>query len=557
MTLRKGTVALRCSRPPQRSCCVLPAVLVSLGAGAVLVGLISAVPQRLKGVQLSGPSLRPNRSSQAKGRYMTRRQQGLLPALLLLASGCMARPQIEADYVFENVNVVPMNQETVLTAQAVAIRDAKIVAIVDQASSVRIRADQRIDGKGRYLMPGLADMHVHVRWNPQAMFNLFLANGVTTVTNMRLGDGAGSIDHLSLRHDVAAGRMVGPRYRVSGPQLHAEQLATIDQVISVLDEHVKQKFDVVKVHGDLRPDVYDALIKGSRERGLRVTGHAQHLLPLSESLRMDSIEHVEEFLYVSRDATFGRSAEGSLDNFLDAYSSNLERLADPANRAAIARDVAASGIYVAPSLIIYRYIEVYLADDLFGALRQDERLAYLPDNVRQEYLQSDTNEYRRDLAVVFRKHLGSGVRLDEHFAANVQLLSTLLLELHKAGVPLLLSTDAFGAAVPGYSVHQELELLVAAGLTPYEALRTGTVNVAAYLGETNSAGTIEVGKHADFVLVEGNPLADIRHAAAVKGVFTQARWHSESDVQNLLVTSRRLLSSETGASATGRTPHAP
>lgn len=316
------------------------------------------------------------------------------------------------------------------------------------------------------------------------------------------------------------------------------------QWAEVLDRHVEQEFDVLKVHGDLSPDIYDALIKGARARGIRVTGHGQHLMPLSESLRMDSLEHIEEFLYMSRDPAFGRAAAGSLENFLRAYSSNLENLAEPDHRAAIVRDVVQAKIYVAPSLIIYKYIQVYLADDLFEALQDDPRVAYLPEAVRNEYLTSETNEYRRDLAVVFGKHLGPGVPVDEHFAHNVELLSTLLLELQKAGVPLLLSTDLFGAAVPGFSAHQELELFVAAGLTPYQALRTGTINVAKYLGEAETAGTIEVGKRADFILVQQNPLSDVTHTASVKGVFTQGRWHSEEGVERLLVEAKQIVAGE-------------
>src|SRR5690606_19607389 len=140
---------------------------------------------------------------------------------------------------------------------------------------------------------------VHVRWEPQAMFNLFLANGVTTVFNMGLSDGGGEIDHVALRSGIAAGAMVGPRYLISGPQLHAEHLPDLAAVESMLDRHVERQFDVVKIHGNLAPTIYDALIDGARARGLRITGHAQHLMPLSESLRMDGFEHMEEFLYVS------------------------------------------------------------------------------------------------------------------------------------------------------------------------------------------------------------------------------------------------------------------
>ena len=273
---------------------------------------------------------------------------------LLSLLGCSASRSIEADYVFENVNVIPMNEETVLENRAVAVLDGKIVAIVAQSESAQLNTDQRIDATGRYLMPGLADMHVHVRWAPQAVFNLFLANGITTVVNMGLDDGAGSIDHLALRESINAGRMAGPRYLISGPQLHAEQLATLDQVTATLDRHVQKKFEVLKVHGDLKQEIYDALIQGARERKIRVTGHAQHLMPLSESLRMDSIEHIEEFLYVSRNESFGKAAAGSLENFLQAYSTNLELMEKQEHRAAIVRDVAEADIFVAPSLIIYK-----------------------------------------------------------------------------------------------------------------------------------------------------------------------------------------------------------
>ena len=115
--------------------------------------------------------------------------------------------------------------------------------------------------------------------------------------------------------------------------------------------------------------------------------------------------------------------------------------------------------------------------------------------------------------------------------------------MHEAGVPLLLGTDSFGTVVPGFSIHQELELIVAAGLSPYEALRTGTVNVAAYLGETDTAGTIEVGKRADFILLEENPLTDIRHASSVRGVFTQGNWHSESELASMLAEAKALSAS--------------
>ena len=476
----------------------------------------------------------------------------MLAAIFLGAPGCAhGGPRLEADYVFENVNIVPMNEEIVLPDRAVAVKDGIIIGIVDEEEAQEILTEHRVDGQGYYLLPGFADMHVHLRMNPQAFFDLQLANGVTTVHNMGNADGGGAgrgaVDHVALRADVAAGRIDGPRYLISGPQLEAEQLPGLAAVTAVLDEHIARGFDTMKVHGDLAPDVYDALIKGARARGIRVTGHAQHMMPLAQTLRMDALEHMEEFLYMSRDEVFGEAAVGNVDNYLDAYRANIARLADPGYRQSIVQDVAASGIYMDPTLIIYTMLPTYISDERFKALHDDPRLAYLPQRTRDSYLDPDSNEYRAGLAPLFRaflKRVGDDTPLAAHFDHNIDLLSQMMVELHDAGVPLLLGSDAFGALVPGFAAHQELALMVDAGLSPYEALRTGTVNVAAYLGEADRAGTVETGKRADFVLVARNPMEDIGNAADIRGVFSHGRWRSKTDIEQLRANARAIAEQE-------------
>ncbi len=455
-----------------------------------------------------------------------------LSMFLLLTVGCEKKPQTTAvDFVIENIHVVPLNQEVVLQNRAIAVRDGMIIGIVDQSAADTYVASKRVDGGGRYIMPGLADMHIHMRMNPQAAFNLYLANGVTTVTNMGLDDSYGNVetDHVQLRADVAAGRMAGPRYRISGPQLTAEQLTTVTDVAPILDRHGKQGYDVIKIHGDLNPDVYDALIEDAHKRGFRVTGHTQHLMPLEHSLRMDSIQHVEEFMYVSRSPDFGEAAAGSFENFIQAYYRHVERMGDSLYRATIVRDVAKSGIYINPTLIIYKMIGVWADDEQFAQLPDDELLAYLPKDTVEHWLGAG-NPYRQEDFPLTVEHLNS----------NFEIFSAFLFELHEAGVPLLLGTDAFGTLTPGFSIHRELELMVATGLTPYEALRAGTVNVAAYLNQSDTAGTIEVGKRADFILVDGNPLIDIVNSSAVHGVYLQNTWRSKRDLVSLLDEARAL-----------------
>lgn len=454
-----------------------------------------------------------------------------------------AQPPPRADFVFEHVTLIPMTDDIAKPDMTVAVRDGRIVAILGPGEHSRQVSGQRIDGRGKFLMPGLSDMHVHLRIPPQDFFDLNLAAGVTTVFNMGIADGGGLIDHLALRARIAAGSMDGPRYLVSGPQIESRDVASPGDVERLLNEHADRHYDALKIHGDLPPAAYDALIAGARARGFRIRGHGQHMMPLAQTLRMDTVEHVEELLYMSPDATFGREAKsgagdnGNIDDFLSAYRHNLARLEDPAYRAAVIGEIAASGKYWDPTIAIYAMIPVYVADDSFAALAHDARLAYLPESARRETLDPARNEYRAGLVPVFSRFLrsvGDPSSVAGHFARNVKLLQTLSRELHAAGVPLLVGSDAFGGLVPGFAQHQEMELMVDAGLSPYEVLRAATVNAARYLGEASDGGTIEIGKKADFILLGANPLVRIQNAADVQGVFTQGRWHSAVDLRSRL-----------------------
>jgi len=415
------------------------------------------------------------------------------------------------DFIVERVNVISMADTTILFDSAVIVHEGKIVKIIKQKDANKIKATQRINGENRYLMPGLADMHVHVRWDPQKMFDLFLANGVTTVANMWLKDG--DYDHLALRDKINAREIYGPRYLVSGQHLEANFPVSLQEVESVLNDHVAKKIDFVKIHGDLNPDIYKTIIAGAKKRGLKVIGHAQHKMPLQNSLVLNSLEHMEEFLYTARDEA---SVQQLATNFLPAYRANVERLLDKNNRKQIVEEIAASGIYLDPTLIVYKMVGVWQSDEHLAALKNDPDLRYLPTDVKDFWLSPATNPYQEEGFPITKSEVDK----------NLQVMLRLTKEFHDSGVPLLSGTDTFGTLVPGISLHRELKLLVDAGLTPFEALQCSTVNVAAYLGETEYAGTIQPGKRADFILLDKNPLLDINNSRSVSGVFTQGRWLS-------------------------------
>lgn len=432
---------------------------------------------------------------------------------LCMLSGCISSNKNlpAVDYIVEHVHVIPMTAQKVLPDRAVVIDAGKIIKIIKQADADKINATIRINGEGRYLMPGLADMHVHVRWNPQAMFNLFLANGVTTVANMRLQDG--DFDHFALREKINAGEIFGPRYLLSGTHLEEGYPAKVSDVDRILDEHLVKKIDFIKVHGDLDPDIYNAIIAGAKTRRLKVVGHAQHKMPLKNSLVLNSLEHMEEFLYVARDQ---KEVDELSANFLPAYRANVKHLLEASYRERVVADVAASGIYVDPTLIVYKMVGVWQSDEHLAALKNDLDLRYLPAEVKEFWLSTATNPYQEDGFPITKPEVDK----------NFQLMLQLTKELHDKGVPLLSGTDSFGTLVPGISLHEELKLLVEAGLSPYEALQCSTVNVAAYLGETGEAGVIQAGARADFILLDHNPLLDINNSRSVSGVFTHGKWLS-------------------------------
>ena len=421
-----------------------------------------------------------------------------------------------ADFVVNDVHIIPMDEEEILENHSIAIKDGKILEIFDQPTAP-IQAKKSIDGAGRYLMPGLADMHVHVRWDPERMFELFLANGVTTAFNMGLEDGG--FDHLEYRRAIAAGEMLGPRYFVSGPQFHDDDVPDVSAVGPLLDEHIAKGYDLMKIHGDLPADAYDALIECARKRGVRLAGHTQRKRPLEASLGLNSIEHMEEFIYVAVDDHF--AGIDDRESFLATYRAYVANLRDPKNRAEIVKAIAASDVFIDATLLVYANIAVWADDDRLVALAADPSMKYLPDEVKAYWLEASTNPYQEPDFPLTPAEVES----------NLEVMNLLMDELHAAGVPFRSGTDGFGTIAPGLSLHDELALMTKAGLSSYEALEASTINVARYLGTNDNEGAIREGFRADFILLDKNPLRAIENSKSVSGVFSQGQWLASNELE--------------------------
>jgi imidazolonepropionase-like amidohydrolase len=457
----------------------------------------------------------------------------LAAAPLLIGSGTASRDAPAGDgpgdaILFQNVTVLAMTgEDRAVTGRSVLVRDGRI-ARIGPADAVAAPAGATVvEGAGRFLAPGLSDLHVHLERLPDPrLLALFLAHGVTTVRNM---DGRPFV--LEWRRKIEAGGLLGPRIVTAGQILEGPEPFWDDTRVvdgpeaarRAVAEQVAAGYDFVKVYHTLRPDAYRAVLDAATEAGVPVAGHAPNGVPFHELLTggQRSIEHLDGYLDV---------VEADDSPFRDRWSWHKLYLAVPVDDRKIedaARATARAGVWNVPTLTVKA--KVARREVVEGWL-EDPRLRYLP----------------KDLVGVWRsetlprlKHLD-----DADFAAlrqGEEARESLVAALHGAGAGILAGTDTPNPFVlPGVSLHEEIERLAAAGLSPYDALAAATSGAGRFLtGGVGSpaagqAGTITAGAPADLVLLEASPVEDIANTRRIAGVTVRGRWLPIEELQALL-----------------------
>ena len=413
---------------------------------------------------------------------------------------------------FANVNVIPMDSERVLEDQTVIVNDGKIELI---GSSDRIEVPGGaliVDGRGKYLMPGLVDMHVHIMYENDML--LMIANGVTSARNMWGNtDKAlqlGLPDQLALRNQIEQGVLFGPTIYTAGPVMEGppvfHPLASAIESPEVASESVAwqkaQGYDFIKVYDHLSPEAYQAIIEAARQEDIPVIGHVPFAIGLDGVLESGqaTIEHMSG--YVDPDAV----------EFIIPQDQLVE----------YAVKTSQAGVWNCVTMSEYPKSKETPAGF--------ERLQNQPGMI---YVSPATRMLSPFLYLMASKaHTYQGADYPERIAdLNRQMVAA----LHQAGAGILLGTDAAQAYhLPGYSIHEELAFLTEAGLSPYEAIEAGTRNAAEAMGKLDEFGTIETGKRADLILLEDNPLNDVGNIQKRVGVMVRGRWTAEEGMQSIL-----------------------
>lgn len=409
----------------------------------------------------------------------------------------------------ENVNVISMVSEKILRNQRVLVADGKIVKIESALLLPHNTITQKIDGRNQYLIPGLSEMHYHLRSNDiQSDFKLLIANGITTVRNMAEWPGQ---DHINIRMKVLSGELFGPRYFTTGPYLKSQDLLREEDVINVVKFHEEKKYDFLKIADNLPKNIYLKLLRECERNGVQIIGHAQRALPVEYSMRMKSIEHLEEFLYLSD------TGKGLKFFKEDKYELNK-----------LALKLKSAGVYVGTTLVVFDFIMNCLDDKKFAALRQDDLVKYLARNERESFL-TEKNDYR-----LLKNRVFDGVKAKDYFKANFRWMKAFSKTLSVNGVKLLTGSDTYGMLIVGFSLHKEFELLQQSGLKPFDILLASTVNAARYLNIYSTEGTIAAGKNANLVLLKKNPLRDIKNTKSIQGVMLKGKWISRIELDQML-----------------------
>jgi len=452
---------------------------------------------------------------------------GVIGGVAGLGAVCLAQTSTSV-LVIHDVTVIDATGSPAQPHRTVIVWDGKISAVGTSAGATGAKlAGVHVNGSGKFLIPGLWDMHVHMvfgEWFPRGKeitLPLFIANGITGVRDM-----GGDLDVLQQwRKEITAGTLLGPRMVISGPMLDGPQprfpssiaIKTPEDGRRAVDDLKRRGADFIKLQSLIPRDAVFAIADEARKQGITFVGHVPDAVRASEASNagQKSFEHLIGIFEGSSplEDEFIKGAKTE-SKFLSTY--------DPARAAALFALLAKNQTWQCPTLVWERGGNLIDERDL----AHDPRAKYVPAYWKDVTWKRFTDQVMHDFNT---DDLPTRKRFVEK---ELEVVGA----MHRAGIPFLAGTDTPPGVYifPGFSLHEELQRFVAAGFTPMEALQTATLNPAKFLGMQDRLGTIEEGKLADMVLLDANPLEDIRNTQKIAAVIVNGRYLSRADLDKML-----------------------
>ena len=461
-----------------------------------------------------------------------------LTFLLLFWANVQLFAQINnVDLIIKNANIIDVKTGEIATNEAIIVHNGDILTVCSNADLAKYKAKKTISVSGKYVMPGLWDMHMHfgggdtlIQENKD-LLNLFVANGITAVR-----DAAADISPsvLEWRKSITDGKLLGPTIFTSGPKLEGYksiwqgdiEVGTMEEVNKALDSLQKLKVDFVKITDNtIKPDIYLGAIKAATKRGFKTSGHIPAAVTIEQASEagLGSIEHISYLLRAglkNEKALTEQVAKGTLTG-RELSLKALKEFDEPTALTAF-KLLVKNHTAVTPTLSI-SYATAFLDQNDH---KNDAYLKYLGKGLRKTY------DWRVNRAAQDSKE---AIEIRHQ---TIEKAASLLPLLHRAGVMILAGTDAGylnSFDYPGLGLHQELELMVKNGLTPLQALQASIINGPKFLKKSDKYGSISAGKKADILILNENPLINIKATQNIHALVNHGELFDRKQLDNLMI----------------------
>jgi len=419
--------------------------------------------------------------------------------------------------IISQVNVINVRDGSIDEGRFVVIDSGKISQILENEPPLP-EGVKLINGNGKYLMPGLAEMHAHIPSPPQTdayieeTLFLYLSNGVTTIRGM-----LGHPVHLELREKAKNNEILSPRIYTSSPSFNGNTVKTPEEARQKVVSSKEAGYDFLKLHPGIQLEVFNEIVEAANELDIPFAGHVSVDVGIRRALESEyaSIDHVDGFL------------EGLVPEETDVqpdengfFGYNFTRLADTTNIGELVAMSKDHQVWVVPTQSLF---DRWFSPESADALASAPEMKYMPRSTLEKWVES-------------KKQLTSGVEYSaEQWEEFNAIRKAMIHRLHEEGQGLLLGSDAPQVFnVPGFSIHHELSGMLQSGLTTLEAIQIGTVNPALFFDREGEFGEVLEGASADLILLSANPLESLEAIKNPDGVMVRGFWLSRDDIDSRL-----------------------